>query len=622
MEHQLFLYLAAVPLLGMVAQWLAWRLRLPSILLLLGFGVALGALKSPDEIIEDISRQPGSAIELLLPIVSLSVAIILFEGGLSLRLRELKTSGKVVFRLVTWAAAISCLLTTLAARFILQLDLRLSLLLGAILVVTGPTVVGPLLRHIRPNRRLGSVLKWEGIVIDPIGAVLALLVFEQVLAEPHGFSLSSILATLGRTAAVGIGVGMGGAWILIQLVKRYWVPDFLHGVLFLTMATTVFALSNLAQSEAGLVTVTVLGIVLANQRSIPIHHVIEFKEHLRVLLISCLFIVLGSRLNPADLVDLGWGGLCFLFVLIVVVRPVAVFLSTWQTELAHRERVFLAFLAPRGIVAAAVASVFALEIALLENHDLALQAEAEKLVPVVFLVIVGSVAIYGLAAAPLARRLSLSDTDPQGILFASAEPWVRSLAGTLHSHDQSVLLIDTNFRNVAAARMEGLPAECASILSEHVREEMELSGIGRLFSVTPNDEVNALAVAEFAHLFGRKNVYQLALHDVKSGQRTSVGEHLQGRLLFTEGLDHAELRQRFDRGERFKATPIREEFTWEQFRQRYGERATVLFVVTASNDLLVATADSELTPRPGQTVIALVDEDSANMAERLDSEDS
>jgi NhaP-type Na+/H+ or K+/H+ antiporter len=245
----LFYYLAGVPLLGFLAQWLAWRLRLPAILLLLAFGIILGNFFLPDAMLAELTgadESVKSLVEsrLLFPLVSLSVAIILFEGGLTLELKELKTSGTVVARLVTVGALVSWALTALVARLVLGIDVRLAVLLGAILVVTGPTVVTPLLRHIRPARRIGSIAKWEGIVIDPIGALLAVLVFEEFMFSANDHTFWNAVLLLLKTAAIGGLLGGAAAWLLAQCLKRYWLPDFLHGVAFLTVALGAFAISN------------------------------------------------------------------------------------------------------------------------------------------------------------------------------------------------------------------------------------------------------------------------------------------------------------------------------------------------------------------------------------------
>jgi NhaP-type Na+/H+ or K+/H+ antiporter len=613
-EHAFFYYLAGVPLLGIAAQWLAWRLRLPSILLLLGIGVAVGSFVSPDELLAHLADVDASTSavgsRVLFPIVSLSVAVILFEGGLTLRFHELKGAGSGVLRLVTIGALASWALTTFAAVILLHLDLRIAALVGAILVVTGPTVVAPMLRQIQPTRRVASAVKWEGIVIDPIGAILAVLVFEFVFAHAEHATLASIATMLFKTAAIGGVIGLATAALLAQSVKRYWVPDFLHGVVFLTVAMGVFALSNFLQEESGLVTVTVLGIALANQKTASIHHVLEFKEHLSVLLIACLFIVLGSRVNPRDVWNLGFGGLAFLAAMILVVRPVSVLLATIRSTLTLQERIFLGFLAPRGIVAAAVSSVFSLKLAAwsgagLANEEFARQADA--IVPITFLVIAGTVFVYGLFAAPLARRLKLSEPNPQGILLASAKPEIRAIAERVQAAGFSVLLVDTNFADVAAAKMAGLRAECASILSEHVCKELDLGGIGRLLAMTANDEVNSLAVREFSHLFGRANVYQLTPRGEGSGKRTSISEHLRGRLLFHSELNHDALIGCFARGMQVKATTLTDEYTYEDFRLRYGDSAIVLFVIDEAKKLAICTLEKPAAPKAGQSIIALVE---------------
>lgn len=608
-EQLLIFYLAGVPLLGMLAQWLAWRLRVPSILLLLALGILLGQFIELDGLLARLADSDESlGRKLLFPVVALSVAVILFEGGLTLRFHELKEAGRGVLRLVTIGALVSWLLTALAAWWLLGFHPRLAALLGAILVVTGPTVVAPMLRQIRPQRRLGSMIKWEGIVIDPIGVVLAVLVFEVVFAGDGHAGLGHAVMLLTRTVAIGGILGAATAWLLVVVLRRYWLPDYLHGVAFLTVALAVFAISNWLQHESGLVTVTVLGVLLANQKRISIRHVVEFKEHLGVFLISCLFIVLGSRLNLRDLFDLGWGGAAFIAAMILVVRPASVMLAMLGDKTRFRERVLLAFLAPRGIVAAAVSSIFALEVGASfagggESTELLLQAE--RLVPVTFLVIVSTVAIYGLLAGPLARWLGLADSNPQGVLFAGADPWVRSLAKLLQEAEVQVLLVDTNYSHVAEARMQGLPAHCASILSEFVEEEMDLSGLGRLLAVTPDEQVNALAVHEMAHIFGRRNVYQISPDSSGSGRR-SVGEHLRGRLLFHEGLGSAQLTKRLLEGSVVKKTTLGDEFDYEDFQQMYGEAAVVLFIIDVKQNLRVCAANESISPESGDTLVALV----------------
>jgi len=500
-------------------------------------------------------------------------------------------------------------MVAVAAWWLLGLDLTVAALLGAVLVVTGPTVVGPILRQIRPKRRVGSIIKWEGIVIDPIGAVLAVLVFEVVFAEAGQAGVGHALWLLAKTIAIGAGVGAATAWLIVEVMRRYWLPDYLHGVAVLAAALAAFTISNWMQHESGLVTVTVLGILLANQRRVSIRHVVEFKEHLGVFLISCLFIVLGSRLDPRELWNLGWSGTAFVAAIILLVRPASVFLAMLGDSTRFHERAFLAFLAPRGIVAAAVSSVFALQLSVsiaLRGDSPELLGQVERLVPVTFLVIVSTVACYGLLAGPLARWLGLADPNPQGILFAGADPWVRAVAASLKDAGFQVMLIDTNFSHVAEARMQGVPAECASVLSEYVQEEMDLGGIGRLLAVTPNEEVNALAVREMAHVFGRRNVYQVAPDNKASGRRQSMGEHLRGRLLFQSGLTSEVLQRLLAEGAIFKKTTLTDEFTFADFQEMYGPATVVMFIIDRHETLHICVADEAPEAESGDTLLALV----------------
>ncbi len=320
-----------------------------------------------------------------------------------------------------------------------------------------------------------------------------------------------------------------------------------------------------------------------------------------VLLIGSLFILLAARLQVSDLAYVNVASLAFLAVLFVVARPAAVFLSTLGSELSHQERVFLSCMAPRGIVAAAVSSILGLRLA--EAGHL----EAERLVPLTFMVIIGTVGIYGLAASPVARWLRVAKPNPQGVVIVGAHPFARSIASALKAEGYQVLLVDTNRGDISAARMAGLPTFYASILSDFILDEIELGGIGRLLALTSNDKVNSLAALHFAGIFGRAEVYQLPPEREGDGRREAVPQHLRGRLVF--GLDaiHSYLAARLSAGAVIKTTKLTQEFEYETFRSLYGEAAIPLFLVKESGDLVVFTADNAPTPKPGQTLISLVD---------------
>jgi len=592
MTEHLLLNLASIIVLGIGAQWLAWRLHLPSILLLLIFGFVVGPVTGfldPDALIGD----------LLLPVVSLSVAVILFEGGLSLSIAEFRKIGSVVSNLITVGILVTWLIGTGAAHLILKLDLPLAMLLGALLVVTGPTVIVPLLRHVRPVGQVSSIAKWEGIMTDLIGAMLSVLVFEAILAG--GVREAATLALMGllKTVLLGGIVGVFGAMVMMLLLKRYWIPDFLRNSVTLMVVVSAFAVSNLLQMESGLLAVTVMGVIMANQKHVIVEHIIEFKENLRVLLISSLFILLAARLQASDLAHINFGSLAFIGVLMLIARPVSVALSTLRSKLSWRERSFLSWLAPRGIVAAAVSSIFALR--LVEAGF----PQAERLPPLTFLVIIVTVAIYGITASPVARWLQVSHPNPQGVLIVGAHSWARHIASALQEEGYQVLLVDTNRVNISTARMAGLSTFYASILSEYV-DEIELGGISRLIALTSNDEVNSLAALHFADIFGSAEVYQLPPESEESERKEPVSRGLRGRLLFGPEITYTYLDDRFVAGAVIKVTELTDEFDYDDFCALYGEPVVPLFLIDEAGNLIVFATDNPPTPQSGRTLISLV----------------
>jgi len=588
------LQLAGIVVLGVAAQWLAWRVGLPSILLLLTGGLIAGPVTG--------WLDPNALFgELLSPFVSLSVALILFEGGLTLKLSELPKIGGVVRNLVTIGAAITWLITAAAAHYILGLNIALSVLLAAILVVTGPTVIGPMLRHIRPTGVVGPALRWEGIIIDPIGALLTVLIFEVlVIGEAKEASLHIVVALL-KTIFVGGGLGLLAAGLMILLLKRYWVADHLQSAFAVMLVMASFVFSDTVQHESGLLAVTVMGFVLANQKQVEVEQIIEFKENLQVLLLSILFIVLAARLDPHILSNFGLREVGFVVVLIVVARPAAVFVSTMGKSLDFGQRVFLCWMAPRGIVAAAVASVFAIR---LEAQGM---AGAEVLVPITFLTIITTVAVYGLTAPILAQRLGVAESNPQGVLFVGAQAWVRDMAIVLQREGFLVLLVDANRENIRAARMAGLPTFHGSILAEHVLDKIELGGLGKLIATTPNDWVNILTVRRFARIFGKVNCFQVMAR--QSDNRDERHRYLRGRRLWSQDVSHAGMASRMASSHEVKATKISEQFDYAAYQKQYGAEAIPLFVIQVGKKLEPVTADEPVVPQPDCVLIGLVREE-------------
>lgn len=579
--------LAAIVVVGVLAQWIAWRVGLPSILLLLLVGIAAGPMLGwlePDALFGD----------LLLPFVSLGVAIVLYEGGLSLRLRELREVGRVVRNLCTIGVLVTWGGGALLARALFETPWPMALLLGALFIVTGPTVVGPLLRQIRPRSSVANALKWEGIVTDPLGVMVAIVVFEVVL---HGLGRADPFLGIGVILGLGAVLGSLAAISLGWLLRRHLLPDYLQNPVSLMLVLLIFGASESVQSESGLMAVTVMGVVLANLRRVDVRHIVEFKESLQVLLLAVLFVLLAARIEREMLLQIGWPHVAFLLGLILVVRPAAVFLSTMRSSMSWRERAFVALVAPRGIVSAALASVLALE---LREHDV---PGAERIVPLAFFVIVGTVIFYGLGAPVFARLLGVSSASRRGLLVLGAHAWARALVKTLQAVGGDILLVDANRRHVREARMNELSVTQENILAEGSLEDIDLSGRGAFLALTPNDEVNSLACLRMSEVFGRANVYQLEMTDESDGE-TEV--ELGGRRLFDDAVTYAEISRRFAEGQVFKRTKLSEAFTLDDYCSLYGDDALPLFVVQTDGAIVPLDSALPLKPREGQILVGLV----------------
>ncbi len=612
-------YITLVVAVSVLCQWIAWRIRMPSILLMLLVGFGLGQVVSAEEVL---------GRDLLFDGVSLTVGIILFEGSMSLRLKHVQDLGRPVWRLCSVTVLVAWVLITGSA-LLIGFDIKVALLVGAILVVTGPTVIAPILRTLRPTRRVSSLLRWEGIVVDPIGAVLALLVFQGILAGEGGDAASAVLLVLGKTLLIAFGIALTMGVVIEVLMRRRAVPDFLHGVFFLAAAITALVASNALQPESGLLTVTILGIYLGNRPELHLEHVAEFKEHLQVLFVGALFIVLAGRISPAQIVDVAPEALIFLALLVLVVRPVSVAVGLLRTKVTRNERILLACMAPRGVVAAAVTSIFALGFAQAadtfaqraqdaagdERASLTAQADelarlahqAGQLVPLVFVVIVCTVAIYGFGIGKLAERLGLASAKPQGVVFVGANRWVVDAATLLQDAGVPVLVVARNYATLAGARMAGLPTVTANILSEYAVKDMDLSGIGYFIACTPEDETNATAAREFMHVFGGANTFQLHRGAKSTGTgsaRRDTAGHLSARYAFVPPLSRAELDRRMMTGMTVKRTSLTKEYTLDDFRRDNGEETVILFVQRGGTTS-VAHLNSKL-PYDDGALIAMV----------------
>ena len=586
--------LGLILFLGLGAQWLAWRLKVPAILFLLALGILSGPVLQiiePDKILGDT----------LFPVVSVAVAILLFEGALNLRFKELRKTGIAVRNLLSLGVILTCGLCALAAHFFLSMDLPSALLLGSILVVTGPTVIAPLLRHVRISPKISTILRWEGIIIDSIGAILAILFYETFFGsyEPRLWDSS---LSLFSTISLGLCFGFLSAYLLLLLIRREIIPEFLQSPCVLMCIITSFSLSNLLQQESGLLTVTVMGLVMANQNYVAIKKITEFKETLQVLLIASLFIILSARIDMDSLSKINMNTLFFVFTLLFLVRPISVFCSAWGTALKWREILFLSAIAPRGIVAAAISSFLAIELKQV-NHP-----QSETLVTTVFIVIVVSGITATLLAKPLARLLGLEIAEPHGFLFLGAHEWARDLAKTLQKRGIPILLVDTNPYNIYKARMRNLKGVYASILEEEARMRLDLSEVGSFLALTSNDEVNSLAVISFQDILGKENIYQIAPPAPENGyaKKNKAPKSLHGKLAFSKDLSFSQIANLHNQGWKFRSTQITNTFSYADMKEHYREEGTFfpLFVQTKEGVKLCGAVE-DMAPQSGEYLISL-----------------
>ena len=587
MNH-LALVLAVVGVIGIGAQWVAWRTGLPAIALMLLAGIIAGPVTG----IVNPERDFGDLLE---PAVSIAVAIILFEGGLSLNLRELSHAEGAVHRLVILGVPIGWVLGTLACYYVAGLVWPVAILFAGILVVTGPTVILPLLRHTSIASRPRAILKWEAIVNDPLGALCAVITYEVLRQIQLGASIaqSAILLLVAIVVAGLIGYGMARAvaWAL----PRGHVPEYLKAPVLLVTVIGTFVLSNMIQQETGLLAVTVMGIALANMRLASVRDFLSFKENITVLLVSGVFVLLSASLNLAVLRQFEWRFGLFLLALLFVVRPATVLLSLAFSRIPWRERLFVAWIAPRGIVAVAITGLFALRLSDLGYND------GGTLVALSFAVVAVTIVAHGFSISRVARLLGLTSDERPGVLIVGATQWSLSLADHIRRLGVIVVVADTSWQRLAGARLRGVPTYHGEILAEATEENIDLHRFAVLAAVTDNEAYNALVCSEFAPELGRDSVYQLG--DAAGDDPRRLPDVLRGRALFTSGLGVEDLRARGLAGWTLGSARLDASADYATLRARLPDDAEPLLLLRQKGDIRFFTHASRPTPEAGDTVI-------------------
>jgi NhaP-type Na+/H+ or K+/H+ antiporter len=585
--------LSAILLVGMGCQWVAWRLKLPAILFLLLSGILAGpvtGLLHPDQLFGD----------LLFPFISLAVAVVLFEGGLTLKFQDIPGLERVIRNMITFGVLITWLITAIATRWLLDFSWYVALLFGALMVVTGPTVIVPMLRTVRPKENVAHILRWEGILIDPIGATLAVLVYEFIAARGVQDGIAAGFITFGKILAIGGLLGTAGGYCFGVALRRHWIPQYLLNFAALAWVCGIFAFSDLLEAESGLLSVTVMGIWLANMQDIELDEILDFKESLSVLLISMLFILLAARMDLRAFQVLGWPALAVLGVIQFLARPLNVQISAIGSKLSMAERHLLAWIAPRGIVAAAISALFAIKL------EAAGDAQAPLMVPLTFMVIIGTVLLQSATAGPIAKWLQVAEPEPKGFLIVGADRLSRAIAHELQENGFRVLLADHNWSHIKAAKMEGLPAYWGNPVSEHAERHLNLVGIGRLLALTPNGDLNALAAKHYRMEFDANHIYAIRIlpPDSRSVASKSVFRH-GGQRLFQETATHDALAGYLADGAEIKTTPLTDKFSYEDYLQQQEEERIPLFAIDTGERIYPLTVDIEIIPQAGWKIIGL-----------------
>ena len=581
--------IALVGAIGVGSQWIAWRLRMPAIVLMLVAGILIGPVLGIFDPARDIGPLMG-------PMISIAVAIILFEGGLSLNFHTLQDAVGGVRRLVYIGAPLGWLMSALSLHYVAGLSWSSAAVFGGIMIVTGPTVIAPLLRTARLSRRPATLLQWEAILNDPIGALAAVLAFEVVIALNTATTASEAMLELFIGAAVATAAGVAAGIGLSRAFKRGWVPEYMKVPVLFALLLGVFAASDAVLHESGLLAVTIMGIVIANSKLPSYEEMRRFKEHATVLLVSGVFILLAAGMDVEALGNLDWRAAAFVAVVVLVARPVTVFISLIGSGIPFREKLLVALTGPRGVVLVAVAGLFGERLLSLGFEDAALIA------PLAFALVAVTVVVNGFTLAPFARLLGLTGADTPGVVIIGGSDWTTQLAEVLKKAKIPVLMTDPNFIRLRKARAAGIDTFSGDILSEAAEQRVELVSYATLIAATDNDAYNTLVTTDLAPEFGRENVFQV-MREKSESSRHQLPRTLGGRPLGLEAT-HAELRDLIAQGWRFRSTRLSEEFTLEDWRAESPE-ARLLAQITTSGEIKFMRKNEEFKGGDGIHVIAL-----------------
>ncbi|MBY7144809.1 sodium:proton antiporter [Virgibacillus sp. NKC19-3] len=594
MIPSLLFEITLIGLLGIGSQWLAWRYRLPAIVVMSITGLLAGPIIGLINPEEDFGA-------LYSPIISVAVAIILFEGSLNLSFKELRGLGKPVFRISTVGAFIAWILGSLTAHYIAGLSWAVAFVIGGLFIVTGPTVIMPLLRQSKLKPRPAKILKWEGIIVDPIGALLAVFAFEIIVfitaSNPDESALLLFFAASIFAAIFGWACGRGLGWMF----ETGHVPEFLKSPAVVVVVIFCFTGADLIMHETGLLSVTAMGITLANMGISSISDMRHFKENISILLISTIFIMLTASLEPETLLHIFSPNIIgYVLLMMFIVRPLSIFLSTIGTRLTFNEKALVGWIAPRGIVALTVSGYFATVLTDAGYED------ASILTTLTFALVFFTVVAHGFSISWLARKLNLSMEGKPGALIVGSNPFTVELAKSLSKSKFPVIIVDSSWENLRKAREAGLPVYHGNMLSEQTEYNLDTIPYDYLLAATDDHAFNSLVCTTFMPEYGRTNVFKVSPYtQLNNGYSSGVVSKVGGRILFDKNFSMDDLNDKLKNGYVFRQTTLTSQYNYKNYLADKDESTVFLYLIKPSGLLKFYSEEMRTVPAIGDKVVSL-----------------
>ncbi|MGP4039494.1 cation:proton antiporter [Gracilibacillus sp. D59] len=593
MMDSLLLILMLIAVLGVGSQWIAWKFQLPAIVVMSIAGLLAGpilGLMNPEKAFGDLYH----------PFISIAVAIILFEGSLNLNFKEVKGLGKPVFRIVTWGAFLAWILGSLTAHYVAGLSWAVAFVIGGIFIVTGPTVILPLLRQSKLKPTPAKILKWEGIIVDPFGALIAVFAFEFILfLLADGRDATALLYfLLASLFAVVLGVVFGKmtGWMF----ESGHIPEFLKSPAVFAAVTACFIIADEVKHETGLLAVTAMGMTLANLGISSIKDMRHFKENISILLVSTVFILLTASLTMDTLMDVFQPEIIgYVLLMLFVVRPLSIFLSTINSGLSFQEKTLVGWIAPRGIVALTVASYFATILA-----DEGFEG-ASLVTSLTFALVFSTVVVHGFSIGWLAKKLNLSSEGNPGVLIVGSNRFTNALAKVMQELDIPAIVVDSSWDRLYGARKAGIKHNHCEILSEQTEYMMDFTPYDYLLTASEYDSYNVLVCSTFLPEFGRKNVFRLPNQSHSGDHLVDLDHTIGGSEVFTptEGIE--ELKYKLKSGYVLRKTSLTERYLYEDYMKDRDKETVLLFVLKQSKQIEFFIEDLDTTATAGDTIVSL-----------------